>query len=478
MKKTLLVSCLLLFTAKLFAQQFSQYNTGTLYDSFENPAQRAFIPDTSKMYAANFLLPNFNFNLFLSGDAQSSLKSRIFNNKYDNSALKINQGRYNLVNLNANAYVLMVKMFSSLNGDVEMGISAQTRAEGKGYISDESVAAFNGPQSFIDNAYSNIFNDKYYYQAYNQVSFSYREKITKQFSIGIKASVLMGIDYQKVNITGSNITFDKAADSAILSLKGTYHLGYTAGQFKARDFLPTFRNPGAAISIGTIYRTEDNFTIQANVKDLGFIHWSSRSLIFNFDDTRSIRGLSTPAREDSIYNKLYKIVRGGPIVGGAFNTPIDGRAEVSVMKPYWLDDDKTIRYSPTLIASKELFYPGFVGGLVSPFQYQHYILTLTTTYDDLKTFNIGLQLMYKKPDWEVYLGSDRLTPTAAIVGDALNKNSPNITQNGAYTAASIFLGFSYKFGPVIEHPMNASTIPTGEKGFLGRLWGRLFKTND
>jgi len=25
--------------------------------------------------------------------------------------------------------------------------------------------------------------------------------------------------------------------------------------------------------------------------------------------------------------------------------------------------------------------------------------------------------------------------------------------------------------------MNASTIPMGEKGFLGRLFGRLFKTN-
>jgi hypothetical protein len=38
------------------------------------------------------------------------------------------------------------------------------------------------------------------------------------------------------------------------------------------------------------------------------------------------------------------------------------------------------------------------------------------------------------------------------------------------------MGFSLKFGPVVEHPMNASSIPTGEKGFLGRLWGRWFKT--
>jgi hypothetical protein len=32
---------------------------------------------------------------------------------------------------------------------------------------------------------------------------------------------------------------------------------------------------------------------------------------------------------------------------------------------------------------------------------------------------------------------------------------------------------------VIEHPMNASHIPMGEeKGFLGRLWDKLFKPSD
>jgi len=37
---------------------------------------------------------------------------------------------------------------------------------------------------------------------------------------------------------------------------------------------------------------------------------------------------------------------------------------------------------------------------------------------------------------------------------------------------------AFRLGPVIEHPMNSSTIPMGEKGFLGRLWGRLFKTGE
>jgi hypothetical protein len=475
MKKYLLVFCFLFFTVKLFAQQFSQYNTGTLYDSFENPAQKSFITDSSKQFASNLLIPNFNFNFFLSGDAQATLKNRVFLNQYNNSALQINQGKYNLANANANSYWLMIKMFTSLNGDVEMGISAQTRAEGKALFSDESVAAFNGTQSFSSETYNNIFNSSYYYQTYNQISYSYREKINKQFSFGFKLSALMGVEYQKLDITSSKATYDRVKDTVGVTLGGTYDAGFTPGHESNRDYLPTFRNPGAAISIGSMYRTEDAFIIQANIKDLGFIHWSSRSHIDDFNNSSIIKGISTPAREDSIYNKVYGIVRGNA-VQESFTTPIDGRAEISVNKSFWLDDDKMFKYSPTLVASKELFYPGFVGALVNPVQYQKYILTLTATYDDLEMFNLGAQIMVKTPNFEFYLGSDKLAQTASLASEVINKNSPSVSENSAFTGASFFLGFSIKFGPVIEHPMNASSIPTGEKGFLGRLWGRLFKT--
>ncbi len=100
---------------------------------------------------------------------------------------------------------------------------AQTRAEGKGLFSDESIAAFNGTQSFNNGNYSNIFNSNYYYQTYNQISFSYREKINKQFSFGVKLSALLGIEYQKLNITSSKGVFDKAARYCDrLALRGTY----------------------------------------------------------------------------------------------------------------------------------------------------------------------------------------------------------------------------------------------------------------
>jgi len=477
MKKVLLLFCLSFFTIKIFAQQFSQYNTGSLYDSFENPSQRAFIPDTSKKYASNFLVPNFNTSFFISGDAQATLKTRAFLYRYDNSKLLISQGRYNMTNANANVYFLMLRMFYSLNGDEEMGISWQSKAEGRGLFSDESIAALNGTSSFVNaQNYSDIFNSHYAYQTYHQVSFTYREKFDKHFAFGVKISALLGIQYQKLAITGSNVVYDKPNDSATVALRGIYYASFIPGQFTSRDYLPSIRNPGAAISIGTTYRTEDSFILQGNIKDLGFIHWSPRSKFYNFNSYTTIHGLSTQQREDSIYNQVYKVIHNNPTVG-SFTTPIDGRAEISVNKSFWLDDDHIFKYSPTLVASKQLFFPGFIGALVNPFQYKKYVLTLTTTYDDLKIFNLGAQFMMKTPNWEFYLGSDRLTQSISLMSDALNKNSANIGQNNAYTGLNFFMGFSMKFGPVVEHPMNASSIPTGEKGFLGRLWGRWFKTN-
>jgi hypothetical protein len=479
MKKILLVLCLSLVTVKIFAQQFSQYNTNTLYDSFENPSQKAFVTDTSKKFAFNFLIPNFDANLLLTGNTQATLKSRAFLNAYNNSALQINESKYNHTNVNANVYLGMLKMFASLDGDEEIGISAQVRAEGKGLLSDESIALFNGAGSFNGGQlYSNIFNSNYYYQTYDQISFSYREKFNNKFAFGIKLSALSGVQYQKLEVTGSNAAFDKGNDLADVGLSGVYHSSYVPGSIDSRDYLPIFRNPGASVSLGTSYKTNDNFFLQANIKDLGFIHWSSRSTVYNFNNIAVIRGLSTPAREDSVYNKISDIVHNNGTVG-SFTTPTDGRVELSAMKSFWIDgDNHTLKYSPTLIASKELFYNGFTAALVNPFQYQDYIITLTTSYDELKIFNLGLQFMYKTPNVEFFIGTDRLMQTASLAQDAISKSASGINTPSSSTGADIFLGFSLKFGEVIEHPMNASTIPTGEKGFLGRLFARLFKTDN
>ena len=477
MKKFLLTICLLLlFIIKVFSQQFSQYNTGTVYDSFENPSQRSFIPDSSKQYASNFFIPSFNANFYFTGNSQATAKSRVILGNYNNTALSINPVSNNHASVNVNAYVLMLKTFASLNGDEEMGISVQSRAEGKGLFSDASIALLNGTEDFKNTSYSNIFNNNFYYQAYNQVSFSYRERFTKKLAFGIKISGLLGVQYEKLNIRNSSAVIN-SNDDATVALQGNYQSNYIPGHLIGRDYLPTLRNPGAGISIGASYRTDDGFIIQTNIKDLGFIHWSSRSSVYNFDSSTDIKGLLAGNRQDNVYNAVHDIIRSNEIVG-SFTTPINGTAEVSVNHIYWIDDDKQFKYSPTLVAAKDLYYTGFTGAWVNPVQYRNCILTLTATYDDLKLFNLGTQFMYKSSNLEAFIGTDKLLPTISLGTDALSKSSASINKTSSFTGADVFIGFALKFGQLIEHPMNASTIPTGDKGFLARLYNRFFKTNN
>jgi hypothetical protein len=471
MKRFFIFFCLLFFTTRIFAQQFSQYNTGTLFDSFENPSQRSFIPDSSREFAFNFFIPNGDANFSLTGNAQQTLKNRAFNSQYNNQFLQIGSGdKFNYVNANVNAYVVMFKLFSSLSGNEELGFSAQFRGDGSGAFTDESLALFNGSASFKNDSYNNIFDSHYRYQIYNQFGFTYREEISKEFAFGIKLAYLYGIANQSVVVNQSHITFDKTADSASLSLSGTDRkTGLSNGN--------PFYNPGASVSIGTTYKTEDGFIIQANIKDLGFIHWNKYVKDYSFDDTQTIDSLTTSKRENNVYNAINNAITKGFALTSPYTTPIDGHAELSASKIFWLDDDYIVKYSPTLIASKELFYSGFTGALVNPVQYKNDVLTLTASYDDMMLFKFGAQFMIKSPNAEFFIGSDRIFQTGRMALAAL-KDQNQINETGNFTGADIFIGFSMKFGSVIEHPLNSNIIPMGTKGFIGRLWSHIFASSE
>lgn len=477
MKKILLAFSFLTFTLHSFGQQFSQYNTGTLYDSFENIAQRSFIPDSSRQYASNFFLPNFSFNSFLSGNAQVPLKSRAFSGRYVTDNLKIGTGQFNQVNANANYYLFMFKAFTNLAGDAEIGISAQTRFELRGAFTDESVALFNGPIGLPDDHYDNIFNNNGIYQAYHQLSFSYREKINKNAAIGVKLSLLMGIRYQKIDIAESHIDIDRPNDQALLTMRGRYLLNYIPGNFTTHDYIPTLRNPGAAMSIGSQLSTRDNFNLQFNLKDLGFIHWSSRSYTYNFNATDTIMQLSSRDREHNIYDAAKNVAKTNAVTG-SFITPTNGKFEMSANKVYSLDYDNRFKYSPTLILSKEIFFKGITAALINPVSYKNYTATLSTSYDNYKVLSIGGQFMVRTPNAEFFIGSERLFPTGRLAFASLG-NSSQINYNPSYTGANIFLGAAFKFGNVIEHPLNASFIPTEDNpGFLKRLYYKIFKREE
>ncbi|MET4014795.1 hypothetical protein ABIB62_004658 [Mucilaginibacter sp. UYP25] len=479
MKNFLLVFSFLFISLASFGQQFSQYNTGTLYDSFENPSRASFIPDSSRQFAFNFLIPNFNSNVYLTGNAQGPLKNRAFKGKYFATGLTLGENRFSRANVSANVYALMFKSFRSLDGNQEVGFSVQTRADGRGIFTDESLLLLNTAAPFTSNVpYPNLFNNSYTYQSYHQFSATYREQVSKTFAFGVKLSALLGIQYQQLQINQSNIVFDKANDVADLSLQGRYRINFTPDEFTAHDLLPSFRSPGASISLGSTIRTRDNFTIQFNVKDIGFIHWYNQSITSNFNTTRTIKNITGTRREDNLYANTFLIIRSGD-KKGSFVTPTNGKIEVSANKSYWFDYDRKFKYSPTIIVQKEVFYDGYTAALVNPFQYNNLVGTLTTSYNNFGLFNAGLQFMVKAPNVEFYMGSDRVIESANLFRAGVSKSTAAINKNSSFSGADFFLGFSLKFGNVIEHPTNANFIPLGEKpGLIKRIWNSIFHHND
>jgi hypothetical protein len=497
MKRYLLIFCLILVTPKLFAQQFGQYNTGTLYDSFENPAQRSFIPDSSRMYASNFFFPNLDGNVFLTGDAQQTLKERLVLHKYINSNLIIggpgssapvgfargllgdgfatspqigSTGHLNYLDANADVYALMFKMFTSLDGDQEVGFFLEGNSTVRGVLTDESVALLNGSSDFTGTNYSNVLNSRYHYQAYYQFGASYRERITKRFSIGIKAAFVSGMTDENVNIRASHITFNKAADSAVMNLGGS--------NTKAGFSTLPFSNPGADISIGTEYQMKDAFTLQVNLKDLGFIHWNKHAEVYYFFGNKTIYGLNAPNSEKDVLNAYNSLIQRNKFEE-SYNTLINGSFEVGLSKSVWIDDDRTFKYAPSVILSKDLAYNSFTGGLVNPVYYKDYSLSVITSYNDMKLFDFGLQFMYKNENAEFFIASDRFPQSISFL-EANLKNQGSINSTGAFSGGDLMIGFTLKFGDVIEHPMNANKIPMGDdkKGFLGRIYQSIFHPHE
>ncbi len=475
MKKALFVSCFMLSAVKLFGQQFSQYNTGTLYDSFENPSQRTFIPDSSRAIASNFFIPNLTANFLVVGNAQDAVFDRFFSGYYNTKALQIGAGNFSTVTGSVNAYLAMLKIFTSLDGNQEIGFSISSHANFRGRLTDESVALFNGPQDFNKVAYANALNDSYSYQAYHQFSFTYREQIAPRFAIGVKLSALLGLAYTDVNITESNLEFVKP-NSAIVSLRGT---AYTSEQIKKF----TYDNPGAAITIGTGYTNRDGYKFQFNLKDLGVIRWGGQSYIANFDNNgTTINDITSGERETNIINGIFDIT-GGNKRTRPFYKPTNAIFEASVNKNYWLDYDKKFKLSPTLIASKELFYDHVTAVVVVPFSFKNYTVTATTAYNTIGVFDWGAQFMYKTPNAEFFIGSERLYQSLRGVKRAIESDNNNqqqvIRSTGNHSGADVFFGAAFKFGNVIEHPMNASWIPNGEDGgFFSRMWHKIFKGKD
>jgi len=463
-KKHLILFIFIFLASNTKAQQFGLFNTRTLFDSFENPAQKAFVLDSSRQYASNFLLPNFALNAANKGDSNFALRSLInsgkFNGVYSTSEIPIGNNARNKAYVGTNIYLLTFRLFKSYKDHQEMGFSWQVRADGFANYSNETLVAIDNYNRFTSTQ-DGLFNGNGYGQSYHQFSMTYRENYTKRLSFGAKVSLLSGITYNNMQINKSNITIDPVLEQLRVGLGGTYKSNYLdTSEISTKMLVPNFKNPGLSVGFGTTYKAKSGVFIMANVKDLGFIKWNKNSHTVALTNGQVILDRLNNDQAD-FQDRLYRLLSENDIQK-SFYTATNAKIDFLISKTYGI-------YTPNFIISKNLFYNGGDVALVNTFRKNEFAFSLTPAYNMIGVAMLGLQTMYQTPNFEVFAGTDNLLRTAAI------KQAQSVTKG--YTAASVYMGMSIKFGYVVEHPQNSSYMPgvgddaNRNQGFFSKIFG-------
>jgi hypothetical protein len=468
-KRSLFILFFCLALAKPSLSQVSLYNSRTLYDSFENPAQKAFYTDSSKQFAFNFFFPTISLSGSASGSANSTLKGMIFNNLNDSESLPINGKKYTHFASNTNIYVLSFKWFKRVKYQQEAGFAWQIRNDSWARVSNPTFSIFDTFNRFPDNSYSNIFNNKGYQQTFHQFAFTYRENFTKTVGLGVKLSLLSGIAYSGANITSSDITIDRVNNQYTANFAGTFRSTTIADTAAKQAVLPTFKNPGIAFTASANFKFKKGWTVLANVKDLGFIHWNKNSTeVYRLNKSINMSQADANNADKRLADTISTIFSNSTYQNEGFYSPMNGKLEVLVSKNFGA-------YHPNFLLSKNIWYPGGQATLINNMFVKNHVLSLTPSYNFLNFMNVGGQYLYKTPNFEFFIGSDQLFQTISFAKAAIHSDATAVKGS---LSMGFYMGLSAKIGRLMEHPLNANRIPGVEQpkdsknSFFRKLFGK------
>ncbi|KIO75479.1 hypothetical protein TH53_20160 [Pedobacter lusitanus] len=461
-KRYLILGLFLILSTQIKAQQYGLFNTKTLFDAFENPAQKAFVLDSSRKYASNFLLPYFGLNAANKGDANYSLRSYINDRVYRTSGIPIGDNARNQAYQSSNIYLFSFRIFKSYKDHQELGFSWQMRSDAFADYTNETLVAFDDFRRFNQNQDS-PFNGNGYGQSYHQFSMNYRENIDKRLAFGVKLSLLSGITYNKIDITQSDIQFNNAAQQLTVGFQGTYKSNFLrAKELDANTLIPNFKNPGLSVGFGTTYTSKTGYFLMGSIKDLGFIRWNKSSHSIVVPDGEVIVNNLSPGKtlekqfEDEFINRDQQ---------KSFYSATNAKADFLISKRFEF-------YTPNFIVSKNLWNKGGDIALVNNFAYNEFSVSLSPIYNLNGFMMLGTQAKYQTPNFEFFLGSDNVLKSAAY-------HQQPTTPDQRYAGASVYMGVGIKFGYTVEHPQNSSYMPgvgdeIDKKGFFAKLFG-IFK---
>lgn len=460
MKKLLLALLALASFGVANAQQYALFGTKTMFDAFENPSQKSFTLDSSRRFSSNFFLPYFGTNAINKGDSKFAIRKLTQEGIFDTRSLPIGTGEVNHFFENSNIYVAAFRLFKSYKYQKEMGFSWQIRSDAHIDYTNETLAIFDSFERFNSNQqYTGIFDTKGYEQSYHQFSFTYRENWNKRLAFGLKASILSGILYNKLNIADSYLYINPESDALLIGLNGTYSSNFSDfDEVNKKNFFPNFKNPGLSLSFGTNYTTKKGLFLMANIKDLGFIWWRSNTQRTTVDQSKVIENLEDQSNTNQEIKDIFLLSEQSK----KFLAPTNAKLDVYLSKRYGF-------YKPGLAVSKNLFYKGGDIAFVNTFIANDFSGSITPLYNLNGVFMVGLQAKYQTPNFELFMGTDNLVATSfqtmgMIKNDATVGSGPN--------GASFYMGVGIKFGNVVNHPQFADVIP----GINDNEGGSFFKS--
>ena len=443
----------------VYSQQYSLYNSRTLYDSFENPSQRAYQVDTSRRFAFNFLIPVITLNSTFSGPAGLAFKSLLYDGVFNGRDITLGENRMNTLSLNSNNYIAMFRILKAVKKYKEMGISWQIRNDLRASVTNEVFAIFDDYRAFNASQLSDPLNIKGYNQTYHQFSFVYRQNYTRRFSIGAKFSLLSGISYTAFKVDKSEINMDEINDQFNVSVRGRLRSSFKFDNFQRDMIKPNFKNVGLSVTAGASYRLKDGWSILGNVKDLGFIRWSKEAYEYDYDTGQIlIENASNSSADNRLADSLDTRISSSSI-NKSYVSMINGRAELMLSKAFG-------NYKPNLILSKNMYYDGGDLVLVNNFHIKNHVLSASAAYNTTGILQIGGQYMIKTPNVEFYMGSDQFFKSYEMIK---NFSKSTAAYSSSYTGASFYMGFGLKFGRILEHQANATKISGLRKNSIGKF---------
>lgn len=462
MRRHFLIFLIVVSSLHSYSQQYALFNTKTLFDSFENPAQKSFVLDSSRQFASNFLIPYMDLSSLSRGSSNEAIRNLI-NKGYTQNRVGAFQNP-NTVRENVNVYLLSIKLFKYHKYHSEMGFSWQIKSETQiDYDEDISKGLFYDTfEQFTTIPRINIFNNNGKLQAYHQFSFTYRENYTKRWALGAKVSLLSGLGYTEFYADRSSVTL--AANTMDIDMAAKYRISYPEnGEFKLKNTLP-FKNLGAAITVGTTYTSKSGVFFMANIKDLGFIRWGKNSYTGFFDVTEQAPVIMGPDSEKHLQREL-NLMATQNIEKKAFVTPINGKADFLISKTFG-------PFTPNLIVTKNIFNKYGEAALVNTLKSGTFSFSAVPSYNTDKNFRLGIQGMIQTPNFEMFLGTNDIIQTYYTGKDIINKNEAVET---GYNRGSVYLGMAFKIGYIVEHPMNMSWMPgVGDGKDRQSFFGRIF----